>query len=113
MRRAKSETVYGRVGLGSVLGFTSPDGNGGLSTPKSRSDAEGSSDECHGLSRRSPNSVLLSCSSSGMTDAALVPYKEPEVNENGLESSSMPQAKQNFHLSSPSVLVCAKVSFII
>ncbi|XWS35792.1 hypothetical protein CRYUN_Cryun20dG0026300 [Craigia yunnanensis] len=102
LRRVKSETVYARVGVGSVLGFTSPDGNGGLSTLQSRSDAEGSSDECDGLSRRSPkSSVLLSCSSGGMTDAALVPYTGTEVNENGLVSSSMPQAKENFHLSSP------------
>ncbi|XWS46100.1 hypothetical protein CRYUN_Cryun14cG0034500 [Craigia yunnanensis] len=99
LRRVRSEIVYGR--RRSVLGFTSPDGNGGLSTPWSRSDA-GSSDECDGLSRRSPqSSVLSSCSSSGMTDAALVPYTGTEVNENGLEYSSMPQAKENFHLSSP------------
>ncbi|XWS77022.1 hypothetical protein CRYUN_Cryun01aG0227900 [Craigia yunnanensis] len=102
LRRVRSENVYGRVR--SVLGFTSPDDNGGLSTPRSRSDAEGSYDEWDGLSRSHQSSVLSSCSSSGMADAALVPYMEPEVNENGLESSSMPQAKENFHLSSPSVL---------
>ncbi|XVF33324.1 hypothetical protein REPUB_Repub17cG0158600 [Reevesia pubescens] len=100
LRRVRSENVYGRVG--SVLGFTSLDGTGGLSTPQSRSEAEGSSDEWDGLSRRSPqSSVLSSSSSSGMADAALVPYTGTEVNENGLESGSMPQAKENFHLSSP------------
>ncbi|XVE77149.1 hypothetical protein DITRI_Ditri13aG0038200 [Diplodiscus trichospermus] len=100
LRRVRSETVYGRVG--SVLGFTSSDGNRGLSTLHSRSDAEGSSDECDGLSRRSPQSSVLSpCSSSGTTDAAVVPYTVTEVNDNGLESSSMPQAKENFHLASP------------
>ncbi|XVF73181.1 hypothetical protein PTKIN_Ptkin12aG0180400 [Pterospermum kingtungense] len=100
LRRVRSENGYGRVG--SVLGFTSPDGNGGQSTPHASSDAERSSDEWDGFSRRSSqNSVLSSCSSRGMVDAALVPYTEPEVNENELESSSVPQAKENFHLSSP------------
>ncbi|XP_022735275.1 LOW QUALITY PROTEIN: U-box domain-containing protein 33-like [Durio zibethinus] len=100
LRRVRSEAAYRCVG--SVSGFTSPDDSGGLSIPQNRSDAEGSSDECDGLSRRSTqSSVLSSCSSSGMTDAAVVPYTATEVNENGLESSSMPQAKENFHLSSP------------
>ncbi|XVF22541.1 hypothetical protein REPUB_Repub12eG0181000 [Reevesia pubescens] len=100
LRRVRSENVYGRVG--SILGFTSSDGNGGLSTPRSRSDAEGSSDEWDGLSRRSlQGSVLLSCSSSGMPDGALVPYMGTGANENGIEYSSMPQDKENLHLSSP------------
>ncbi|OMP00407.1 hypothetical protein COLO4_12716 [Corchorus olitorius] len=100
LRRAISENVYGRVG--SVMGFTSADGNGGLSTPQSRFDAEGSSDEWDGLSRRSPHSsALSSCSSSGMADAALVPYTGTEVNENGIDSSAVIQAKENFHPSSP------------
>ncbi|XP_021281280.1 U-box domain-containing protein 33 isoform X2 [Herrania umbratica] len=104
LHRVRSENFYGRAG--SVFGSTFPGGNGGLSTPQRRSDAEGSSDESDGLSRRSPrSSVLSSSSSSGMADAALVPYMGPELNESGLESIAMSQAKENFNMSSfPSVL---------
>lgn len=111
LRRVRSEHVYGHEG--SALGFTSPDVNG--PNPCRRSDAEGSSDEWDGTSRRShQNSVLSSCSSSGISDAALVTCTEPEVNESELESSSVPRAKENFHLlSPPSVLVCAKLLFVI
>ncbi|KAK6285665.1 PREDICTED: U-box domain-containing protein 33 isoform X1 [Theobroma cacao] len=99
LRRVRSENFYGRAG--SVLGSTFPDGNGGLSTPQRRSDAEGSSDESDGLSRRRhQSSVLSSSSSSGMADAALVPYTGTEVDESGLESIAMSQAKENFNMSS-------------
>lgn len=109
----RSENFYGRAG--SVLGSTFPDGNGGLSTPQRRSDAEGSSDESDGLSRRRhQSSVLSSSSSSGMADAALVPYTGTEVDESGLESIAMSQAKENFNMSSlTGVLVCTKLSFIL
>ncbi|XP_022757361.1 U-box domain-containing protein 33-like isoform X2 [Durio zibethinus] len=100
LNRVRSENAYGRIG--SALGFISPDAKGGLSTLRSRSFAESSSDEWGGLSRRCPqSSVFLPCSSSGMADAALVPNMGIEENENGLESSSMPQAKEKFRLSSP------------
>ncbi|KAK8979925.1 hypothetical protein V6N11_066124 [Hibiscus sabdariffa] len=93
LRRARSENVHGRVG--SSLDFTSPDGNARISTPQRRSDVEGSSDECDSLSGRSPlSSVFSPCPSSGIADAALAP------NENGLQYSVIPQAGQNFNVSS-------------
>ncbi|MBA0757964.1 hypothetical protein Gotri_021006 [Gossypium trilobum] len=102
LRRVRSENVYGHVG--STLGFPSPDGNEGLSTPWNRSDVEGSSNEWDGLSRSPQNSVLSSSSSNGMADAALVPYMGTEVNGNGLHSSLIPHAEGNFNLSSlPSI----------
>lgn len=112
LRRVRSETVCGR--LGSILGFTSPDGNGGLSTPQSILDAEGNSDRAYGLSRGSPqSSVLLSGISCRMNDKENL-HTGTKVNGNGLESSSMPLAKENFRLSPPpGDLVCAKLSCII
>ncbi|MBA0704424.1 hypothetical protein Golax_016679, partial [Gossypium laxum] len=98
LRRVRSENVYGHVG--STLGFPSPDGNEGLSTPWNRSDVEGSSNEWDGLSRSPQNSGLSSSSSNGMADAALVPYMGTEVNGNGLQSSLIPHAEGNFNLSS-------------
>ncbi|KAJ6390819.1 hypothetical protein OIU77_024935 [Salix suchowensis] len=80
--------------------------NGGPSTPSSRSDADGSSDEYDVVSRRSAslNSVFSPCSSSGMVNAALVPLVGTEGSKTGLELSILPHKEDLCQSSPPSVL---------
>lgn len=73
---------------------------GGLSSPASRSDAEVSSDECDGTSRRSTSlESLSSCSSRGVIDAAVIPL----IRTQGV--STLPPSKEDLQSSPPSVLV--------
>lgn len=112
LRRVRSLNVDGNGGR--LVIPTSPDDVGGMSTPWSRLDAEGSSDEGDLLSRKSTSqgSVLSSCSSSGMANAALVQLMGTEEGEIGSDISIVPQFKEDFqHSSPPSVLVLAKQSF--
>lgn len=107
LRRVRSATIekYG----GSTIGVSSPVNTEGLSTPDSRSDAEGSFYGWDRVSRRSlsQGSGYSTCSSS---DVALVPYVGAEGSENAIESSALPQFKEDLrHSSPPSVLVCAKL----
>ncbi|KAG6786779.1 hypothetical protein POTOM_008395 [Populus tomentosa] len=106
VRRVKSMNFNGRGG--SLPTPASPDG--GPSTPSSRSDADGSSDEYDVLSRRSAsqNSALSSCSSHGMVSVALVPFVGTEESETGSDLSTLPQHKEDLCQSSPpSVLDCS------
>lgn len=105
VRRVRSMNVNGRGGRLSTP--ASPDG--GPSTPSSRSDADGSSDEYDVLSRSaSQNSALSSCTSRGMVNVALVPFVGTEESETGSELSTLPQHKEDLCQSSPpSVLVLA------
>lgn len=105
LRRVKSATIE-KFG-GSTMGVSSPASTEGLSTPDSRSDAEGSPYEWDGVSRRSL-SQGSGYSMFSSTDVALVPCVGTEGSENAIESA-LPQFKEDLHHSSPpSVLVCAK-----
>ncbi|KAJ6729754.1 PROTEIN KINASE putative-RELATED [Salix viminalis] len=101
-QRLRTMKVDGRGGRLSI----SASSDGGPSTPSSRSDADGSSDEYDVVSRRSAsqNSVLSPCSSSGMVNAALVPLVGTEGSNTGLELSILPHKEDLCQSSPPSVL---------
>ncbi|KAG5251565.1 U-box domain-containing protein [Salix suchowensis] len=101
-QRIRTMKVDGRGGRLSI----SASSDGGPSTPSSRSDADGSSDEYDVVSRRSAslNSVFSPCSSSGMVNAALVPLVGTEGSKTGLELSILPHKEDLCQSSPPSVL---------
>lgn len=80
---------------------TPQNGTGGLSSPATRSDAEGSSDECDGTTRRSASlGSVSSCSSRGVIDADVIPLIRSMV------VSTLPSFQENLLQSStPGVLV--------
>lgn len=86
----------------------SVDNTKGLSTPVSRTDAEGNYDEWDRLSRsHSPSSAY-----STNSDLALVPFAR-SMSESGSDSSALPHLKDDLtHSSPPSVLVSAKLPFM-
>ena len=104
-QRIRTMKVDGRGGRLSIPASS----DGGPSTPSSRSDADGSSDEYEVMSRRSAsqNSVLSPCSSSAMVNVALVPQIGTEESKNGLELSIVPHKEDLCQSSPPSVLVLA------
>ncbi|XP_059651393.1 U-box domain-containing protein 33 isoform X2 [Cornus florida] len=99
--RRVSSDVHGMKGLT----FSSSDSTGGVS-PHSRLNAEGSSDESDGISRRSPSlgSRFSSCSSSEVVND-LSSFGRTEGSENELELRALPHLEEDQrHSSSPSVL---------
>lgn len=96
-----------RVSRGRALVPASPDRTGSLPTPRSKSDAEGSSDESDGLARQSPSQGSLHSSSlsTKILDVPMVSHSRTE-SMNGLELTTVLEAKDDFHsVSPPSVLV--------
>ena len=88
----------------------SVDNTEGLSTPRSRMDAEGNYDEWDRLSRRShsPGSAY-----STYSDLALVPFASSDWSESGSDLSALPHLKEDLlHSSPPSVLVSARLPFL-
>ncbi|KAK2992640.1 hypothetical protein RJ640_023950 [Escallonia rubra] len=102
IRRIRSDTHAMNVSA-----LSSPDG-AVRATPRSRSHAEGSSDESDGLSGRSPSlgSHPSSCSSSEAVDESILNSLARIVQSGrGLDFRALPQTKEDLHaLSPPSVL---------
>lgn len=101
LRRVRSTNFHVHGGGGMEL--SSPDGRGGVSTPQSRLDSEGSLDEWDEIPRRSSSqgSGLSTSSSSGFLSVLSVPLVRNGASEDFLALGGRPQPKDEIHQSSP------------
>lgn len=111
IRRVRSANIEKSRGM--MTDASSLDGTEGISTPRTRRDAEGSCDEWDGEPRRSlsPVSGYSTCSSTPRVDVAF-PFVRNEGSDTGSDISALAHSKEALtHSSPPSVLVSVKLSF--
>ncbi|PON92089.1 GPCR kinase [Trema orientale] len=102
-RRVRSANIEKSRGM--MTDVSSLDGTEGLSTPKTRRDADGRCDEWDVERSASPGSGYSTCSSTPMVHVALVPFVSNGGSDTGSDITALTHSKEALtHSSPPSVL---------